>query len=323
MLTLRYHIFIGISLLLIFNPLHSVFLLCQFPMCHSHMTLYVQAVNYLCFCWLCGGERASVDTNLNEETQKPHNRWCLILVNPALVNTPPPPLSFYITLYGWKAPITLSHFCFIFVISFSKNRAVIESHMQQSASNILVATQYPNIETQFNPQEFHHPLKFTVRHIFFLFSPYVFCSLAYRIRVLHVQRKVGNRDIRPEIDILQTDFALFPRAPCMTLWLPKAFSERASKISCQHSSLIEPNIAQFVLKSVGEVSFLFLFIFFGRGNCSLWWPDAINDEAALSLLQIMEAATILIGTKSTNTVAFWSHLHLLGFKVIKCQSTFL
>lgn len=69
------------------------FLLCQFPVCHSHMTLYVQAVNYLCFCWLCGGERASVDTNLNEETQKPHNRWCLILVNPALVNTPTP-LSF-------------------------------------------------------------------------------------------------------------------------------------------------------------------------------------------------------------------------------------
>lgn len=149
-----------------------------------------------------------------------------------------------------------------------ENRAVIESHTQQSASNILVSTQYPNIEAQLNPQEFHHPLKFTVRHIFFLFPPYVFCSLAYRImlHVLHVQRKVGNRDIRPEIDILQTDFALFPKAPCMTLWLPKAFSERASKVSCQHSSLIEPNIAQFVLKSFGGGSFLFPFIPFLGGK---------------------------------------------------------
>lgn len=102
------------------------------------------------------------------------------------------------------------------VISLSfENRAVIESHVQQqSASNILIATQYGNT---IKPSGVSPPLKFTVRHIFFLFPPYVFCSLAYRIRVLHEQRKVGNRDIRPEIDILQTDFALFPRAPCMTL----------------------------------------------------------------------------------------------------------
>jgi len=119
------------------------------------------------------------------------------------------------------------------------------------------------------------PFEIYCEAYFFLFPPYVFCSLAFRIRLLHVQRKVGNRDIKPEIDILQTDFALFPRAPCMTLWLPKAFSERASKISCQHCSLKEPNIAQFVLKSFGGGSFLFLFILFWGGNCSLWWPDAL------------------------------------------------
>lgn len=167
MLTLRYYIFIGISLLLIFNPLHSVFLLCQFPMCHSHMTLYVQAVNYLCFCWLMGGERASVDTNLNEETQKPHNRWSLILVNPALVNTTP----FLLYHIVWmKSTHHVFSLLFHFRYLIFKNRAVIESHMQQSASNILVATQYPNIEAQLNPQEFHHPLKFTVRHIFSVFT---------------------------------------------------------------------------------------------------------------------------------------------------------
>lgn len=70
---------------------------------------------------------------------------------------------------------------------------------------------------QLKPQEFHHPLKFTEADFFFLFPPYVFCSPAYRIRKLHVHRKVGNRDIRPEIDILQADFALLPRAARMTL----------------------------------------------------------------------------------------------------------
>lgn len=145
-----------------------------------------------------------------------------------------------------------------------ENRSVIESRMQQSASNILVATQSPNIETQLNPQEFHHPLKFTVRHIFFSFHHMCFVLLHTELECCMCKGKWEIETSGPEIDILQTDFALFPRAPCMTLWLPKAFSERTSKISCQRSSLIEPNIAQFVLEPFGGVSCLFLFIFLGK-----------------------------------------------------------